>query len=120
VFCSLQRKLILPTTLLFGDLYFPAFWPTIANEQVYPTLVEILTAGRAHGFTDPYILSKNPIGPIPDLSLNCSYSRDGIVGADGAASNGVPLKEVFQDLVATTRGRAPTRMSSILVASKYP
>jgi hypothetical protein len=85
------------------------------NEQLYFVLVTILQAGRAQGFTDPYNLPQNPVPPIPEIDLGTSYSRHAIVGADAAASNGVPLKEVFQAIVATTRDRTPTRMSSILV-----
>jgi hypothetical protein len=82
---------------------------------MYPVLVSILAAGRAHGLTDPYILpAAEPVGPLPNIPQRLSYSLEAIVGADGAASNGVPLEKVFQDLVMTTRDRTPTCMSSIL------
>jgi len=102
---------------LLEALQFPFFWPAVANEQIYPNLVAILTAGRAYGFTDPYILPENPVGPLPGnhSDLPRSYPLEAVAGADGAASNGVPLKKVFDDLVATTRDRSPTCMSSILV-----
>lgn len=86
---------------------------------MYPIIVAILAAGRTYGFTDPYILPENPIGLPPDNSSNLppsSYPLEAIAGADGAASDGVPLEDVFDDLVATTRDRSPTCMSSILVA----
>ena len=95
---------------LFNGLYFPGDWPTFVNQQVYPVLVAILTAGRAYGFTDPYILPTNPVGSLPDTpsDVPASSSTDAIAGADGALSNGVSMKKVFQDLVRTTRNRTPT------------
>ena len=36
---------------------------------MYPILVAILKAGRAYGFTDPYILPENPVGPLPEITL---------------------------------------------------
>jgi len=84
------------------------------NQNVYFVLVTILQAGRAHGFTDPYTLPQNPVAPIPEINFNLSYSRSAIVGADVAASNDVPLKDLFQGIVATTRDRTPACMSSIL------
>ena len=101
-----------------GGLTFPIDWPTVANEQAYPIFVAILAAGRVHGFTDPYVLPENPVGLPPDNSSDLapsSYPLEAIGGADGALSNGVPLKKVFDDLVATTRDRTPTCMSSVLV-----
>lgn len=86
---------------------------------MYPILVAILTAGRAHGFTDPYILPESPVGPLPETLLPLSYSIDAIVGADGAASNGVPLTDVFQQHVTATRDRTPTCMSSIRFTFKH-
>ena len=100
---------------------FPTFWPTVANDQFYPIILAILTAGRAHGFTDPYILPDNPVGSPPDNSSALppsSYPLEAIAGADGAISNGVPLENVFDDLVATTRDRSPICMSSSLVSLK--
>jgi len=44
-----------------------------------------------------------------------SYLREAITGADSAVSNGVPLEKVFDDLVATTRDRAPTCTSLIFL-----
>jgi len=88
------------------------------NEQAYPAIVAILTAGRAYGFTDPYILPENPVAPPPSSSSNIppsSYRIEAIGGADGAASNGVPLGDVFDAIVATTRDRTPTCKSSVLV-----
>lgn len=105
----------LSSASLFGDLYSPINWPTAANQQIYPTLVAILTAGRAYGFADPYILPENPVGPLPETPSGLSgssYSIDAIAGADGAASDGAPLRNVFDDLVATTRDRTPTCKSS--------
>jgi hypothetical protein len=86
------------------------------NEQLYFVLVTILQAGRDHGFTDPYTLPQNPVPPIPEIKFGLSYSRAAIVGAD--ASKDIPLKEIFQDIVATTRDRTPTCMSSIHVTFK--
>ena len=102
---------------LFNGLYFPGDWPTFVNQQVYPALVAILTAGRAHNFADPYILPKNPVGSLPEIpsDVPTSSSTDAIAGADGALSNGVSMKKVFQDLVRTTRNRTPTCMSLTLV-----
>ena len=105
--------------MLFSALYFPADWPTIANQVAYPAIVAILTAGRAYGFTDPYILPENPVGSLPVNSTDpspYSHSLEAITGADGAVSNGVPLKKVFDDLVATTRDVSPTCMFPIFVA----
>ena len=75
-----------------------------------------MTAGRAYGFIDTYILPENPIESPPDNSSSLpprTHSLEAIFGADGAASNGVPLEEVFDDIVAITRDRTPTCMSSI-------
>jgi hypothetical protein len=36
------------------------------------------------------------------------YPVESIAGADGAASDGVALEKVFDDLIATTRDRTPT------------
>ena len=105
--------------VLFGVLYQPSDWQALANNQMYSTLVAILKAGRAHGFTDPYILPKHPVGPPPELPLSLSYSTQAIAGADAVLSNGVPLRKVFQDLVATTRDRTPTCTSSILITFKH-
>ena len=82
---------------------------------MYPVLIAILKAGRAHGFTDPYILPEQPVGPLPNFPSSLSYSLDAIVGADGAASNGVPLTDVFQQYVKTTRDHTPTCMSLTFV-----
>ena len=87
---------------------------------MYPVVVAILTAGRAYGFTDPYILPENPVELPPDDSSSLppsSYPLEAIAGADGAQSDGVPLKSVFDDLVATTRDRTPTCASLIPVTS---
>ena len=102
---------------LFSALYFPANWPTFLNDQVYPTLVAILTAGRAYGFTDCYVLPENPIGLLPGPpTVQTTSSADAIAGADGVLSDGVPMEKVFHDLVQTTRDRTPTcSSSSILV-----
>lgn len=109
---------------LFDILYFPALWQAIANQAMYPVLVSILAAGRAHGLTDPYILpAAEPVGPLPNIPQRLSYSLEAIVGADGAASNGVPLEKVFQDLVMTTRDRTPTfgaMWSGFAAVSKWP
>lgn len=97
--------------LIFGGLYFPMDWQTFVNQQVYPKLVAILAAGRAHGFTDPYILPENPDRSLPETSsgpTGGSYSAEAVAGADGAASDGVPVEKVFDDLVATTRDRTHT------------
>ena len=103
---------------LFNGLYFPTNWPTFVNQQVYPALVAILTAGRAYNFTDPYVLPKNPVGILPGTPPDAptSSSTDAIAGADGVLSNGVSIKKVFQDLVRTTRNRTPTCMSSFLIS----
>jgi len=77
---------------------------------MYPILVAILKAGRAYGFTDPYILPENPVGPLPEITLRLS---DPIIGADAAKSNGVPMRDAFQNLVATARDITPTCMSPI-------
>lgn len=84
------------------------------NQQIYPALVAILAAGRAYNFTDPYILPENPVGSLPETpsDVPTTSSVDAITGADGAQSDGVSLKVVFQDLVRTTRNRSPTCMSS--------
>jgi len=92
---------------LFGILHFPTTWQQASNQEIYPVLVTILKAGRAHGFTDPYILPES-VGPLPDSSSSSSYSLDAIIGADGAASDGVTLTEVFQYHVKTTRNVTPT------------
>ena len=104
---------------LFGVLYQPIVWQTLANHQIYTILIEILTAGRAHGFTDPYVLPKHFVGSPLDFTSSLSYSTQAIAGADGALSNGVPLWKVFRDLVATTRDRTPTCTSSIPVTFKH-
>jgi len=104
---------------LFAILYFPAAWQTSTNEQMYPILVAILTAGRAHGFADPYTLPDKPVASPPEPPSSLSYSIYGIAGADGAASNGAPLEDVFKDIVATTRDRTPTCMSSIFATCKH-
>jgi hypothetical protein len=59
--------------------------------------------------------------PLPETSSDVpsAYPLEAIGGADGAPSNDVPLKKVFDDLVATTRDRTPTCMSSILVTFEY-
>jgi len=90
------------------------------NEQVYFVLVMILQAGRAHGFSDPYTLPQNPVAPITEINLGLSYSRPAIVGADVSASKDVPSKEVFQNIIATTRDRTPTCMSLILITFIKP
>ena len=77
---------------------------------MYPILVAILKAGRAYGFTDPYILPENPVGPLPEITLRLSNP---IIGADAAKSNGVPMRDAFQNLVATARDITPTCMSPI-------
>jgi hypothetical protein len=79
----------------------------------------MLKAGRAHGFTDPYILPEHPVGPLPRPPSDLSYSLDAIVGADGAASDGVPLTDVFQNHVKTTRDRTPTCMSSFSLLNTF-
>ena len=104
---------------LFGVLYQPTKWQTLANHQMYTILVEILTAGRAHGFTDPYILPKHLVGSPLEFTSSLSYSTQAIAGADGALSNGVPLRRVFRDLVATTRDRTPTCTPSILPTFRH-
>jgi len=85
-------------------------WPTFVNQQVYPALVAILTAGRAYNFTDPYVLPENSAGSLPETPSDAptSSSADAITGADGALSNGVSMKKVFQGVVQTTRDRSPT------------
>ena len=90
------------------------------NQQLYPALVAILTAGRAYGFTDPYILPENPVGPLPNTPPDAptSSSADAIVGADGALSDGVPMAKVFRHIVATTREITLTCTSSIFVVCK--
>lgn len=110
-----------PSASLSDAIEFPFDWPSVANEQLYPTVVAILTAGRAYGFTDPYILPENPVEPPPVNSSSpppSSYPLEAIAGADGVQSNGVPLKNVFDDLVATTRDRTPICTSLDLVFSE--
>jgi len=101
---------------IFRGLYFARNWQAVANQQIYPTLATLLTAGRAHGFTDPYVLPQKPVAPLPATAPDApgSYPVEAISGADGVASNGVPLKKAFDDLVETTRDHAPTCKSSIL------
>jgi len=79
-----------------------------------------LTAGRAHGFTDPYVLPKTTVAPPPAVAADApgSYPVEAISGADGVASNGVPLKKAFDDLVETTRDHAPTCMFPFLIGLK--
>ena len=110
------KTLCLFTVLLFSGLYFPEDWPKFVNQQVYPALVAILTAGRAYNFTDPYILPKNTVVPLPGTpsDVPTRSSAEAITGADGTQSNGVLMK-VFEGIVRTTRNRSPTCMSSILV-----
>ena len=103
---------------IFRALYFPKYWQAISNQQFYPVILAILTAGRAHGFTDPYVLPEKPVGSLPGGSTDpppITHSTDAIAGADGAVSNGVPLQKVFDDLVTTTRDRTPICTSPILV-----
>ncbi len=80
----------------------------------------MLKAGRAHGFADPYILPEHPVGPLPRTPSDLSYSFDAIIGADGAATDGVPLTDVFQYRVRTTRDRTPTCTYLILFTFKHP
>lgn len=98
---------------IFRGLYFARNWQAVANQQIYPTLTTLLTAGRAHGFTDPYVLPHTTVTPPPVTGSDPpgSYPVEAISGADGVASNGVPLKSAFDDLVKTTRDHAPTCMS---------
>jgi len=108
--------------LLLSALSFPEDWPVVANQFAYTAIVAILTAGRAHGFTDPYVLPENPVEPFPQNSSGLppsSNSIEAIAGADGAASNGVPLKEVFDVIVATTRDITPTCMFLIFVTLEH-
>ena len=112
--------LVCSPAALFDGLYWPAYWPTFSNDQIYPALVAILLAGRAYNFTDPYILPENPVGSLPDTpTVPTTSSADAIAGADGAVSDGVSVKMVFQDLVRTTRELTPTcsssRSSSVLM-----
>jgi len=102
--------------LLLGALFFPGDWPAVANQFAYPNFVTILKAGRAYGFTDPYSLPENPIELPPDDSSEpppSAHPVEAIAGADGAASDGVSLVEVFDYIVATTKRHTPTCMSSI-------
>jgi len=93
------------------------------NEQLYPNLVAILKAGRAYNFTDPYILPENFAGP-PLVNSSVlppnHHFMEAVAGADGAASDGVPLNEVFDDIVAATRDHAPTCVSSIFITLEDP
>lgn len=121
IFNPLQRTdtSALFTASLFSLLYFPAAWQTITNEQMYPILTAILIAGRTHGFADSYTLPDKPVASPPEPLSSLSYSIYAIIGADGAASNGVPLTDVFKDIVATTRDRTPTCMSLLFVTCKH-
>ena len=104
--------------LVFRALYFPGDWLEAVNQSVYPVITAILAAGRAHGFTDPYILPENPVGLPQNNSSGLrprSYPVEAINGADGAASSGVPLKNVFDSIIAATSDRSPTCMSLICV-----
>ena len=86
------------SAILFSDLYSPEDWLAVANQQASVT-VAILTAGRAYGFTDPYILPENPVGSLPDNSTDSSpssYFVEAVAGAGGAVSNGVPSKVMFE------------------------
>ena len=111
------KTLCLFTVLLFSGLYFPEDWPKFVIQQVYPALVAILTAGRTYNLTDPYILPKNTVAPLPETpsDVPARSSADAITGADGAQSNGVLMKEVFEGIVRATRNRSPTCTSFILV-----
>ena len=97
---------------IFQGLYFARNWQALANQQIYPTLSTLLTAGRAHGFTDPYVLPQTTVTPPQATGSDPprSYPVEAISGADGVASIGVPLKKAFDDLVETTRDHAPTCM----------
>ena len=107
-----------PLALLFNGLWFARNWQIFANQQLYPILAAMLTAGRTHGFTDSYALPKTPVGPPPATPSDNprSYPVEAIAGADGVSSNGIPMKKVFDNLVEATGNYAPTCMSSILVA----
>ena len=111
------KRLVYFLVSLFTSLYFPEDWPTFVNQQVYPALVAILTAGRAYNFADPYILPKASVAPPLEVpsDVPTSSSADAITGADGAQSNSVSTKEVFEAIVRTTRNRSPTCTSFILV-----
>jgi len=96
------------------------------NQFQYPNIAAILTAGRAYGFNDSYIIPENPVGSPQDDPVGSppgnssdppprSHSLEAMVGADGAGSNGVSLKKVFDQIVVTTRNRTPTCMSLIFV-----
>lgn len=102
---------------LFRGLYFARDWQALANQQLYPILAALLTAGRAHGFTDPYVLPQTPVAVPPATSSNlpANYPVEAITGADGVASNGVPLQKTFDDIVETTKNHAPTCMSPVYV-----
>jgi len=108
---------------LLASLLFPEDWPAVANQFAYPNFVTILKASRAYGFTDPYILPENFVGP-PQANSSVppprAHRMNAIPGADGAASDGVPLKEVFDDIVAATRDHIPTRVSSIFITLEDP
>ncbi|KAF9649027.1 hypothetical protein BDM02DRAFT_3186656 [Thelephora ganbajun] len=83
------------------------------DEDLNTALISIPSTDLEGDIVDcPYILPKNhPVGlPLSNSAElpPSSHSALAITGADGAASNAVPLEKVFGDLVATTGDRTPT------------
>ena len=105
-------------------MYDPQTWSFYVNNEVYPTLVNILQIAQTHNVTVPGgrrydVPSDNVTDSIlqdfnsPKSSLT-SYSQVAIAGADDFWDNTTTIKDIFDIIVETTREVTPTCEFSVI------
>ena len=99
------------------------------NDEVYPTLVNILQIAQAHNVTAPEgrhynVPSDNFPDPIlqefssPESDLT-SYSQVAIAGADDFWDDNTTIKDIFDIIVETTRDVTPTCELSVIISPLF-